>query len=176
MGLVMLLIIDVQKCYIPKSTTPVVENIKKEIARAIGHNELIVFLEYTDIFGNMQVKDMTHLDLLSMVANYNRAFLVRKTDIDGSEEVCKLLHDLHRSDESIIRIVGTETECCVASTVNSLADKLPSSTIIVIGDGCQSGFESVDAPPHETGLDTIKVGENVQVQYVTSHGSVLCAQ
>jgi nicotinamidase-related amidase len=163
-----LLVIDMQNCYVNKESVDLIHNVQEEISCAMRDRDQIIFLEYTDSGGNMRVKDMTLLSLLDMIGEYQYAHLIRKGTEDGSEEVVEFLKTLDADVHFNIRVVGVETECCFAQTVNSISEMLPSSILTVVGQACKSGYASRDEPPSNDGLDSIDLYDNVRIEWVTN--------
>jgi hypothetical protein len=75
--------------------------------------------------------------LLGAIGNYQRVAYVTKTRADGSRVVLKAIRRWGFPIANL-KVVGVNTDCCVASTVNSLSSGLPDSNIWLVADACNT--------------------------------------
>jgi len=172
-----LLVVDMQaKKFSTASHAWLLENVAREVRDAKAAGWGVVFLEYTRGVGKggVDLAHRTHDSLTQIVADYGHAITVHKEHDDGSAEV------LHAADDwwndagaehirAGIRVVGVNTEACVAGTVNGLASSAPDVEITVVGDACNGQQEAYDGSPapNNAGQDRIVTeGRRVRVLQV----------
>lgn len=164
-----LVVVDMQPRQFEAARTDwMIKNVGREVRAAMEAMHTIIFLEY--IIGTsvgVSVKDMTDPRLTNIVAGYDAAVVARKAISDGSEQVCAVLEEMGlaggfagRTNE--IRVVGVETGVCLADTVNGLAEKMPGTRVIVVGDACNAAGGTFPEP-HDRGQEQIKTGANVEI-------------
>ena len=134
----------------------------------------VMFLEYTSgincgVRAGVLLKERTHRRLTDLVADYDDAMTVHKGQDDGSDAVLSAAEgwwgsksgsECERHIDGGIRVVGVNTEACVASTVNGLSAARPDLEITVVGGACNSGGKG----PNNDGHDLIVTkGRNIRV-------------
>jgi len=155
-----LIIIDMQPDFIYRHEQfpgygKTIDAVKEEIVAAKKRNDYIVFVEYCSesrstrgMFNRFPSKHAPTLpELLDLTANYpNKVFAYKKTN-DGGEEVVAALN-YYAISKLHLRVCGVYTNACVRSTVSTISDELPNSSIKVIkgatcapqGDAWHQGY------------------------------------
>lgn len=138
-----LIVIDMQSSFIFRENSfpnygKTIDAVKEEILAAKKRNDYIVFVEYCYEARSRQKfnrfpsrNEPTMSELLDLVSNYsNKIFCYKKLN-DGGEEVVDALY-YYNIPKTSLRVCGVYTNACVRATVQTISDKLPSSTIKVI--------------------------------------------
>lgn len=154
----------------------ILENVADEIRAAKSAKWGIVFLEYTRHHGSggVHLSEKTHGRLTRTVGKYMSAITVHKEQDDGSAAVLNAIEDWWSASElhidGGIRVVGVNTEVCIAKTVNGLSKAKPDIEITVVGNAC-NGSQKIyggGSAPNNDGQDQIVTdGRNVRVLKVT---------
>lgn len=145
-----LVVVDMQSTFRAALRDRVRKNCLREIKQAVLDNVGIIFLEY---YG----QDPTLPELIEPTSSYKKALIETKRGDDGSEEAAKQMRS-NKFDTKTIKVVGVNTDCCVASTVRGLTGEFPNATIDVIADACDSDWN------HINGIERIKGYANVKVK------------
>jgi nicotinamidase-related amidase len=145
-----LVVVDMQSSFEAANSKRVRENVKREIQRAMDNKAAIVFVEYVG-------QGPTIPSLVKPTDDYDRVFIVRKNDDDGSKEVSKVIRDNNLPGKRV-KVCGVNTDCCVLETVNGLCSRLRSASFEVVGDACNSDFN------HLTGLNDMANMSNVSIR------------
>jgi nicotinamidase-related amidase len=159
-----LLVVDMQPRFDSSNREWLLKNVSREILRARRKEWGIIFLEYTRGKGDggVRLPERTHEELTSLVGDYEDALIVHKMNDDGSEEVAEVICGWYgnygKHAKGDMRVVGVNTGCCVANTVNGLAHLLPCMRITVVGDACnhESWYTSSQGKPSTAGYENIK--------------------
>jgi len=165
-----LLVVDMQPKFKASGRGWLLRAVAREVRAAKSAGWGIMFLEYTRCrgVGGVPLGQATHRRLTDLAADYDDAVVVHKDRDDGSAAV---LHAAERwygtgpgNDRHIdggIRVVGVNTEACVADTVNGLSSAMPCLEITVVGDACNGHGGTA---PSNDGHDRITTGgRNVRV-------------
>ncbi len=145
-----LCVIDMQPFFVAAREDWLVKNVLREIESAKSEQSDIIVLEYEGCGPTFKcIKDA--------LRNYPNAIVCTKFEPDGIKPILSQL-DLG-IDLSHIRLVGVETDSCIAQTCNSLATTLPNSRITVVADACNTMFSS----RRYTGRKYIRRYKNVHV-------------
>jgi len=165
-----LLVVDMQPRFSSSRPSWLIRNVSREIHSAMKKSWGIVFLEYTRRCGRGGVflTERTHGKLLLLVEGYEHAMTVHKESDDGSREVLHAIDGWYGDDGREhsgggIRVVGVNTGCCVADTVNGLTKIMPYTEIVVVGNACNHVYENEQ--PSTCGQDMIN--ENVAIVEVS---------
>ncbi|SRR5579885_1444967 len=145
-----LVVVDMQSSFEAANSRRVRENCKREIERAMEAGAAIIFVEYIG-------QGPTIPSLVKLTDDYDRVFITRKNDDDGSREVRKVIQD-NRLPAKRIRVCGVNTDCCVFETVSGLTCKLKSVTLEVVADACNSDYQ------HLTGLNDMAKMSGVTIR------------
>lgn len=147
-----LVVVDMQADFHAAKGERVRKNVLREITQAMQDDADIIFLEYND--SGPTLPELTEPVISS---GYRKYWHRTKHGDDGSDEAkrCMFNHKLNRKH---IKVVGVNTDCCVASTVVGLISLLPNVTIDVIADACDSDWY------HNRGIDMLKKNINVNVK------------
>ena len=154
-----LVIVDMQVHFSAKDDLDVTKNIHKEILAAINNKASIVFVEFSN--------SGPTLDSLAELPRSHgyRSYTTEKNKNDGSSDVAALALSKDLPIKHF-KVVGINTDYCVASTVIGLSDLFPDAVIEVI-DNCCASLWSMHGKPckadHRHGLDMLKGIENVIV-------------
>lgn len=108
------------------------------------------------------LKERTHRCLTDLLEDYDDVITVHKGKDDGSDVVLRVAEGWWggKHIDGGIRVVGVNTEACVADTVNGLSAAKPDLEITVVGGACNSGGKG----PNNEGHDLIVTkGRNVRV-------------
>jgi len=140
----MLLVIDMQARFGASDHDWLKKNVAREIRDAKLAGWGIMFLEYSRGCdqGGVLLKDRTYGCLTRLVARYDHAITVHKEKDDGSAKVISAAQDWWSNAwatqhiDGGIRVVGVNTEACVAGTVNGISKAEPNIEITVVGDAC----------------------------------------
>jgi nicotinamidase-related amidase len=132
-----LVIIDMQPTFEASQEPWLIENVKREIRQAKKRKEPILLVRYHG--GSQDRRKDWQIDprLLRTIGTYTKVFPVIKHRADGSQKIIGLLNR-KRLPKKNIKVVGVNTDACVASTVNSLAERMPLSSIWVVADACHT--------------------------------------
>lgn len=144
-----LVVVDMQASFEAANNRRVRENCKRELERAMESGAAILFVEYVG-------QGPTIPSLVKLTDDYERTFIVRKNDDDGSREVAKVIRD-NKLPAKRIKVCGVNTDCCVFETVCGLTNRLSTANLEVIGDACNSDFN------HLGGLNDLVKMPNVSV-------------
>jgi len=172
-----LLVIDMQaEKFGTASHAWLLRNVRREVLAAKRAGWGIMFLEYTRGVGKggVMLGERTHNSLTRYAASYRHAMVVHKERDDGSAEVLHAADDWWNDTgvEHIrdgIRVVGVNTEACVAGTINGLAESAPDVEITVVGDACNGQQEAYGGSPapNNAGQDRIVTeGRRVRILQV----------
>lgn len=157
-----LLVIDMQPNLDAAKPGWLIGNVAREIRVAAEAGRAIVFLEYNFGSAGVPVGRATDRRLTGLVAEYDRAVVVHKPSLDGSEQAAAVLYQSYPGAcGGEIRVAGVETDVCVAATVLGLAARLPGARIVVVGDACNVNYAG--AGPTNYGQDKIRGGGNVSI-------------
>lgn len=139
-----LVIIDVQQGYSAAKDPVLLHNLELEIKKARECNAAILIV-------NMHPHEGVGKSIAKIWnAAYEHIYFaaVTKMDTTGAYEIIKASEKYRFINKNNFKIGGVYTDVCVADTINELADKLPDSTIEVLGHCCNSDFpaypESID--------------------------------
>jgi len=169
-----LLVVDMQPNFRSSNHRWLLDMVAREVRAARSAGWGVMFLEYTSglncgVRAGVLLKERTHRRLTNLVADYDDAMTVHKGQDDGSDVVLSAAEGwwgsksgsgYERHIDGGIRVVGVNTEACVASTVNGLSAAMPGLEITVVGGACNSGGEG----PNNEGHDLIVTkGRNVRV-------------
>jgi len=169
-----LLVIDMQPQFKTSCRSWLIENVSREIRRAIDNGDGIIFLEYTWGVGcgGVAINQQTHRALTDLVVGEEHAvaLVVHKEQDDGSREVSHAIK-YWREHKSTIRVVGVNKGACVCDTVLGLSQLLPDTRIIVVGDACNGQYEEDTDEPSESGYESIG-GSNTKIELPTQSYSV----
>lgn len=164
-----LLVVDMQPRFGASAHDWIQESVATEIRAARSAGWGIMFLEYSRQCdrGGVPLSERTYGRLTRLVARYRHAITVHKEQDDGSHDVLNAAEFWYGdSAEHItggIRVVGVNTESCVALTVNGLSKARPDIEITVVGAACNGGWYGA-AEPSNAGQDRIKIdGRNVRI-------------
>lgn len=135
-----LVIVDMQASFSAANNKRVRDNCKHEIIKATDKGGAIIFVEFIGC-------GRTIPGLVKLTDDYNRAFIVRKDDEDGSREVHKVIKD-NKLPSRRIKVCGVNTDQCVLATVCGLNSLMKQTNIEVITKACNS-YSNHD---HESGL------------------------
>ena len=168
--------IDMQPNFRSANRRWLIGRVAREIRAARSAGWGVMFLEYTSGHGSdgtirgVLLKERTHRRLTDLVADYDDAVTVHKGQDDGSAEVLRAAEKWFcegpgcvRHIDGGIRVVGVNTEACVASTVNGLSAAMPAMEITVVGGACNSDCEAGKAPNNEGHDQIVRKGRNVRV-------------
>lgn len=171
-----LLVIDMQPRFKASRRKWLIRNVSAEIRAAMKAKHRIVFLEHTRQHERpgVVIQDATDRRLTKLVDKYPKALVIHKQRSGGSAEVVNLLESLkHGYPDAIqekiqeeIRVVGVNTSCCVALTVNGMAEKMPKASIIVVGKACNEGEGYGQGKPGNSGLENINDQPNITIMKV----------
>src|SRR6185436_16930036 len=100
-----LVIVDMQATFGAANSRRVRENCKREILQAMESNSPIIFVEYIG-------QGPTIPSLVRLTDDYDRVFITRKGDDNGSREVRKTIKD-NKLPARRVRVCGVNTDCCV---------------------------------------------------------------
>ena len=128
------------------------ENCKREILQAMESNASIIFVEYIG-------QGPTIPSLVKLTDDYDRVFITRKGDDNGSREVRKTIKD-NKLPSRRIKVVGVNTDCCVLETVFGLNSSMRKTKIEINPKACNS-FNSAC---HKSGLDYMATLSNVDIK------------
>lgn len=142
-----LLVIDMCPGRFKASGHPwMVQNVSREILRAKRLHWAIAFVEYSRLkhVGGVMLKDRTDQRLIRLVddyaGDYDFAFTVHKHTDGGTKEILyaidKWCYGFIYGGDGEMRVVGVNTEGCVAKVVNGLSKAKPKVKITVVGDAC----------------------------------------
>jgi len=145
-----LLVVDMQSRFGASNHDWLLEAVERELLAAREAGWGIMFLEYTRTRGQggVRLTDRTHARLTRVVADYEDAITVHKEDDDGSAEALHAARSWygqygHRwipHKQGGWRVVGVNTEACVAGTVNGLTEHLSEhgsdAAVTVVGGAC----------------------------------------
>jgi nicotinamidase-related amidase len=142
-----LLVVDMQPKFKASGRRWLLSAVAREVRAAKSAGWGIMFLEYTrcrDV-GGVPLKERTRRRLTDLVADYSEAVVVHKERDDGSAAVLHAAERWYsegagneRHLDGGIRVVGVNTEACVADTVNGLSAAMPGLEITVVGDACNA--------------------------------------
>jgi len=167
----LLLVVDMQPNFETSNREWLLENVEREIraARAAGWG--IMFLEYARRVNGcgVPVAHRTHARLIRLVEDYPHAITVHKNSDDGSvDAMCAAEDDWWDDDcaphlDGGIRVVGVNTDACVAATVNGLSERNSELEITVVGDACNGHGSATDKPSNDHHHKIVTEGRNVRV-------------
>jgi nicotinamidase-related amidase len=142
-----LLVVDMQPKFKASGRRWLLGAVAREVRAAKSAGWGVMFLEYTrcrDV-GGVPLKERTRRRLTDLVADYSEAVVVHKERDDGSAAVLHAAERWYsegagneRHLDGGIRVVGVNTEACVADTVNGLSAAMPDLEITVVGDACNA--------------------------------------
>jgi hypothetical protein len=168
-----LLVIDMQPNFRSANRRWLIGMVAREIRAARSAGWGVMFLEYTSGYGSdgtirgVLLKERTHRCLTDLLRGYDAAITVHKGQDDGSAEVLRAAEmwfcEGGRYINGGIRVVGVNTEACVASTVNGLSAAMPDLEITVVGGACNSDCKAGNAPNNEGHDQIVTKGRNVRV-------------
>ena len=143
-----LIIIDMQPVFEASQKDWMIENVRREIKRAKRRAHAIVVVRYrgsatTETLPALQVDNR----ILGEIGTYPHVGYVTKNRGDGSKEILRVLRGRPFPTGDLI-VVGVNTDCCVAETVNSLAHKLPQSNIWIVADACNTDQSCASGRSH----------------------------
>jgi nicotinamidase-related amidase len=147
-----LVIVDMQATFNAANSRRVRENCKQEILQAMESNASIIFVEYIG-------QGPTIPSLVKLTDDYDRVFITRKGDDNGSREVRKTIKN-NRLPSRRVRVCGVNTDCCVLETVCGLNRSMKKTTIEISPKACNS-FSNFD---HKNGLDFMRKLSNVVIK------------
>lgn len=126
-----LVIIDMQENFISAHNKYTISNIKKQINLAKKYNCPILVVEYiTSGFAKNSQKTIPSIRKSLEGTNH---FYIEKSNVDGSNEIDKFIK--YKNLKGLrLRVVGIETNVCVAETVTSLIKK--KYKISIVKDSC----------------------------------------
>jgi len=173
-----LLVVDMQPRFEASTRGWLLRAVAREVRAARSAGAGIVFLEYTRRRGDggVPLTERTHRRLTDLVADYDDAVTVHKGQDDGSAAVLRAAEEWYgdgpgsgRHIDGGVRVVGVNTEACVASTVNGLSAALPDLGITVVGGACNGHGGKA---PSNAGHEQIATkGRNVRVLAVERVGA-----
>lgn len=137
-----LVVVDMQATFEAANNARVRNKVKQELSKAMERGAAIIFVEYIG-------QGPTIPSLVKMTDDYNRVYITRKDDDDGSREVKKVIKD-NRLPSRDVRVCGVNTDCCVMETVFGISEKIKSVKIKVIAEACNSDYN------HKGGLQEMK--------------------
>lgn len=123
-----LCVIDMQPRFAASQKPQIIRNVRREIRSARYRKDAIIFVEYENC-------GPTDKRILEALKGYRKKLLVRKNSQGGAHEVLRALKD--KGWDTNLRIVGVNTDQCVAATVNSL-HKSGKVTQTLIVDACNT--------------------------------------
>jgi nicotinamidase-related amidase len=144
-----LLVVDMQKYFPPANGKRILANCKKEIITAMKNKAAIIFLEYIGC-------GPTKRELSALTRGYARVYFDIKDADDGSLEAAVLIRK-HKLPKANIRVVGVNTDCCVASTVEGLTQRLFKSKIDVVASACDSNWDHFSGLRHLSNMRNVRV-------------------
>lgn len=144
-----LVVVDMQSSFEAANSRRVRENCKREIERAMEARAAIIFVEYVG-------QGPTIPSLVKLTDDYERVFITRKNDDDGSREVRKVIQD-NNLPAKRLKVCGVNTDCCVLETVSGLCNRMKAA-MEVIADACNSDFQ------HLTGLNDMAKMSGVTIR------------
>ena len=147
-----LCVIDMQATFEAANNKRVRENCKEEIIQAIESNCPIIFVEYIG-------QGPTIPSLVKLTDDYDRVFITRKSEDNGSREVHRTIKD-NKLPARRIRVCGVNTDCCVLETVCGLNRSMKKTTIEISPKACNS-FSNYE---HKNGLDFMCKLSNVIIK------------
>lgn len=147
-----LCVIDMQATFEAANNKRVRENCKREILQAMESNAPIIFVEYIG-------QGPTIPSLVKLTDDYDRVFITRKGDDNGSREVRKTIKD-NKLPSRRIKVVGVNTDCCVLKTVYGLNRLMKQTKIEINPKACNSFSPSC----HKNGLDYMSKLTNVAIK------------
>lgn len=146
-----------QESFYAKDDLEVTKNINREILSAINNKASIVFVEFSNSGPTMDC-----LAELPRSHGY-RSYTTEKHKNDGSSDVAALALSKDLPIKHF-KVVGINTDYCVASTVIGLSELFQDAVIEVIDNCCASLWSMYGKPckaDHQLGLDMLKGIENV---------------
>lgn len=169
-----LLVVDMQPRFKASKHEWLLKNVANEIRAAKAAGWGIMFLEYScDGAGSgVALAERTYGRLTRLVAKYKYAITVHKGYNDGSDEVLVAAEDWYGPEVTAmhiddgIRVVGVNTEACVAATVNGLSKTRPDIEITVVGAACNGEWLAGggEIKPNNAGQNKIETdGRNVRI-------------
>ena len=130
--------VDMQPTFEASQEKWIIENIKKEIHKAKRKKDFIILVRYR---GHPKQDQHPHWQIdtriISAIGRYKNLAYVTKTRMDGSTSILRACKEMGFPDKKL-RIVGVNTDSCVAETVNNLSRKLPSSKILLVTNACHT--------------------------------------
>lgn len=97
--------------------------------------------------------------MVKLTDDYDRVFITRKGDDNGSHEVRKTIKD-NKLPSRRVRVCGVNTDCCVLETVCGLNRSMKQTKIEIIPKACNS----FDRHCHKSGLDFMGKLANVAIK------------
>ena len=167
-----LLVVDMQPKFKASGRGWLLRAVAREVRAAKSAGWGVMFLEYTRCrgAGGVKLRDATHRRLTDLVADYGEAVVVHKERDDGSAAVLHAAEGWYEPDDDDstarhidggIRVVGVNTEACVADTVNGLSAAMPGLEITVVGGACNG--HGGKAPSNDGHEQIATRGRNVRV-------------
>jgi hypothetical protein len=147
-----LVVVDMQATFKAANNKRVRENCKQEIIKAMDSKAPIIFVEYIG-------QGPTIPSLVKLTDDYDRVFIIRKNDDDGSREVRKTIKN-NKLPSRKIKVAGVNTDCCVLETVCGLNNSMKQTKIEINNKSCNS-FSRYD---HKNGLDFMGKLNNVTIK------------
>lgn len=145
-----LVLVDMQPYFKAANSRRVRDNCKRELQKAMDRRAAIIFVEFDGCGSTVK-------SFIKMTNEYDRRFFAHKDLDDGSAEVEEVI-TTHGLPAKKIKVCGVNTDCCVQATVRGLTARLPSATIQVISDACNSDWS------HPGGLADMKRLRNVTIK------------
>lgn len=128
-----LVVVDMQTYFSAANDKSVLQNCKNEVAKAMDKGAAIIFVEFIGC-------GRTIPGLVKLTKYYDRVFIVRKDDDDGSREVRKVIKD-NKLPANKIKVCGVNTDCCVLETVLGLNTLMKPSKMKVLAYACNSEYD-----------------------------------
>lgn len=111
----MLLVIDMQPGF--KTSLQVMKQVTKEVAKAAGAGEDIIFLEYLETWPKGKSFGRTHQEIRDAAKGANVRRCTKKHD-DGSKSVLR-----HLKNVMHLKVCGVNGDACVIATVEGILGK-----------------------------------------------------
>lgn len=163
-----LIIIDVQPHFITrKDFKDTLENIIREIKKAISYNNYIFFVEFDSLtpqnpcYNFTSISKYPTLDILrNLTKDYNKVFYINKYDSAGGYEIHRTIIDNNITFNNV-KVCGLYAEYCVKETVIELATLIYNNKINIIKDSIYSYIDCSFAL--QGAIDQMLMRNNVSV-------------
>jgi nicotinamidase-related amidase len=144
-----LCVIDMQPHFVATTMQRAKQACAREIRKAIRDKAPILFVEYAHYGPTLP-------ELTDLTKKYHRTYHVTKASNNGGKEVMEFLTQKHLPKLNL-RVVGVNTDYCVAQTVQGINSACTNCNIHVIADACDSNANHISGLKYMHSLQRVKV-------------------